>query len=340
VAPATPRMDQAKLQPRPARQSAQVGKAALSGAAPGSAGLRAVHVFYGGSALALLASVVIHVVMVLAATLVYFQATRGAAPSARGEVLLTPVSELELQSAQDAALSADVPRIPDSALGETPAGTGLDMPSGDDLPGAGAGDIGEIAEALRGTGGGTDDGSGLGAGGTGGGAASFFGVEARGSRFAFVVDVSGSMQGEKIERLKVELSESLGSLLEHMSFLVVAFSSEAYPLGGRLRWTEAGDDGKRWALDKVAEFVATGGTVPGPALEAVFNMSPRPDAVYFMTDGMFDPAVEDQITFLNRSGKKVAIHCITFVDRSSEEMMRRIAQNSGGTYTHIEGPRR
>lgn len=312
--------------------------AAIYSRLPGS---RVTKVVYGGSALGLIVSVAVHAVLVVAASLVVLGGgVLGRASGSRGEVTLTPVSDVEMRTIETAPLVTDAPAVPDWKLGEIPEGPGLEGPSGDELPGAGSGDIGEIAESLRGTGGGLDDGTGLGAGGSGGGGASFFGVEARGSRFAYIVDVSGSMQGEKLDRLKVELIESLQSLLDHMNFGVICFSSEPVPLGGRTRWTDADDDGKKWAIDKVKELVSQGGTVPGPAFEVAFRMSPRPDAIYFMTDGQFDPEVADLIASLNRSGKKVPIHCITFVDRSSEEFMRKIAKDSGGTYTHIEGPQK
>ena len=220
----------------------------------------------------------------------------------------------------------------------------MEGPGGEELPAAGA-DIGGIADALRGTGEGLDAGSDLGGGGTGGGAASFFGVEARGDRFAYVVDTSGSMREAttggktKLERLKEELLESIGSLVDHQHFYVVPFNSEAYSLGGKLKWSEAGDAEKKWAREHVGLLESVGGTNPLPGFEIALRITPRPDAIYFMTDGMFEPAFADEIARLNRSGRRVPIHCITFGDRSAEALMREIAGQSGGTYHHVEAPK-
>ncbi len=62
-------------------------------------------------------------------------------------------------------------------------------------------------------------GIGSGEGGAGGGGAKFFGVEARGSRFIFIVDVSGSMEGGKIVTLRSELTKSIDGLAENSLFI-------------------------------------------------------------------------------------------------------------------------
>jgi hypothetical protein len=227
----------------------------------------------------------------------------------------------------------------DTELPELPTSGVLDGAGGVDAPASGEG-LGQIAEGLGGAGGGDiGDGEGLGAGGAGGGAANFFGVEARGSRFAYVVDISGSMQGEKLAALKIELNSSVNALLEHMSYFVVPFSNGAQPLGERRKWTGASGEGKRWAGERVNELQAEGGTQPWPALEIVLTMKPAPDAVYFMTDGHFDAEVADMIAVRNRGARKIPIHCIAFGDESAEELLRKIAGQSGGTYAHVKGTR-
>ena len=290
------------------------------------------------SVLGAAASLLVHLFFLLFAALIYFQgAQAGGAGDGAGEMELAIVTEAELQQLQAAALEVSTPTVPDT-LSEIPEGPPMEGPSGENLPGADS-DIGSIAEALRGTGDGLDDGSGLGGGATGGGAASFFGVEAKGSRFAYIVDISGSMRGEKLLALKIELNESIRSLLEHMTFYAAFFSSEAFGIGGRSKWIEATDEGKKWAAEQIKLVDAQGGTNPLPAFELVFRMSPRPDAIYFMTDGLFDATIVNDIARLNRSGKRVVIHCMTFGDREAEQIMREIAEASGGTYHHIEGPR-
>lgn len=178
-------------------------------------------------------------------------------------------------------------------------------------------------------------GDGLGLGG-GGGGASFFGVEAAGSRFVFIVDVSGSMSvGGKIDALRSQLTRSIQNLVETSSFAVFTFADDAAPLGNARDWSQAIEERKRWARRIIGAVNPSGGTVPVNAFRAAFRLRPRPDAIYFMTDGEFDPSVADEIARLN--SPRIPIHCIAFTSRDSEAQMRRIATQSKGTYTFVPG---
>lgn len=252
-------------------------------------------------------------------------------------------SPAELTDLPAGMVDADQPPVATDAVPEVGTPGMLSGAGGFDEPGKGEG-LGQIAEGLGGAGGGgVGDGEGLGGGGMGGGA-SFFGVEARGSRFVYICDVSGSMNerdssegASRLACLKLELTRSLNQLLEHMSFGVIVFSSDARPLGGTLRWINATESGKRFANERVSEITAFGGTEPWPAFEQAFVMRPAPDAIYFMTDGVFDPSVALKIAQRNTGSKKIPIHCITLVEKSGEEVMRKIAAESGGTYQHVSG---
>lgn len=182
-------------------------------------------------------------------------------------------------------------------------------------------------------------------GGAGSGGARFFGVEAAGSRFVYVVDVSGSMEGPRLERLRTELTSSISELQEGARFLVVPFSTVAAPLGKRSTWTEASAGGKRWVKNAIATELAQArdGTVPLPGFQIAFSQRPRADAIYFMTDGeQFPPGTEEELAILNKQFK-VPIHCIRFGDgdierpdgNPAEGSMRLIAKQSKGTYKFI-----
>ncbi len=178
-----------------------------------------------------------------------------------------------------------------------------------------------------------------GSGGASGGAASFFGIEARGNRFAYVVDISGSMgQGGRMESMLAELRRSITELGSHTSFYVVFYSEDAFPLGNRREWTDATGAGKRWAREKLEAVGPLGSTQPVPGFELVSQIRPRADAIYFMTDGQFANGDQDvdAILALNRE-RPTPIHCITFVTREAEASMRRIAEATGGSYTHVPG---
>lgn len=290
-----------------------------------------------GSTIGLVISLLVHVVVLTIAALVHLAGPPGRGlDRGDGEFQMAVMTDAELAELMAEEVSAESPPLDQAELPEPVIDPTLDGAAAE-LPGV-TEDLSLAAETLGGAGGEiATDGSGL--GGAGGGGASFFGVEATGSRIVYIVDISGSMLGEKLTATKIELIESISGLLEHMSFHVIFYSSDAYPIGGRRKWLDARDSGKSWAVRQIEDVSAQGGTVPWPAFAAAFAMRPRPDAIYFMTDGQFDPNIRDQIAYANRGETSIPIHCITFVDPSAAQLMRSIADDSGGTYSHVDGPR-
>lgn len=293
-------------------------------------------------------SLVAHIALVVLAALFLRVEITGAIGNGGERSVETSIellSETELTTLEEAPLGVQAPSeeaLPEFAPPQVDLSGGLDTasPSGgagltdvEGLGGAGLGGAGE------GTGEGLEDGGGFGGGSGGGGGAKFFGVEARGSRFAYIVDVSGSMAGPKLDALKQELANSIDGLVSNSSFVVLLYNSGATPMGGRTRWTEGSDRNKRTAMGQIERISASGATNPSPAFEDVFGMRPRPDAIYFMTDGLFNAEVAQTVARLNATGERpTPVHCISFVSRESETLLRRIAEDSDGSYTHIAGP--
>jgi len=287
------------------------------------------------STLGLAVSLTLHAVLLLLAATILLDRPGGPGGSTPGEIELAISTQQELTELQQTALAEQVPAIDagaDADMEPLPAAE-FESPVSDAAPSLDAAG----AVALDGAGESLGEGVDLG-GGAGGGSASFFGVEARGSRFAYVVDRSGSMGGAKIEVLREELATSIQALTSHASFFIAFYSHGVRVIGGRTEWTQATGLHKRLALQESMSVPASGATNPLPALAAAFSLRPRPDAIYFMTDGQFLPTVVDETRRLN-SGliEPIPIHTISFVSRESEALLRRIAEHSGGTYTHIEG---
>lgn len=288
-------------------------------------------------------SILIHLAFLLVAAIWHMGVPQAGGAGDRelgGEVEMAIMTEAELGAIENAAVDVNTPSISDSNPENLPSPEVLDGPSkAGDAPSPG--DIGNISESMTGAGG--DIGDSVGAGDTGaggGGAAKFFGVEATGTRFAYIVDISGSMQGPKLRELKTELTESIGALAEHMQFYVIFYSTESAPMGGRTRWTRADDHGKEWAKDRTNEVNAFGGTNPLPAFQQAFDVTPRPDAIYFMTDGLFDAEVAADVAKMNKRGKRVPIHTIGFdmQEPEAEKLLKRIAEESGGRYSPVGFP--
>ncbi|MCH8037089.1 MAG: hypothetical protein IIC53_08185 [Proteobacteria bacterium] len=278
---------------------------------------------------ALFVSLGVHVMLLLIAAMIVFSTSSGSAGDLSDPVQFAVMTAEDLGQLQDAALDLAAPSVAELPLPDSPE---IDLEISQieaDL----TGDTADL-EAQLGAGD-IDDGS-LGTEGAGSGT-KFFGLEASGSRFAYVVDVSGSMDTNgKIDRLRTELVRSLDGMLASAEFYVCLYNGNASSLGGKNDWVDATDSGKRWANRYIANIQPAGGTVPLPGFELVFSRKPRPDAVYFMTDGEFDPEVAMRLRFLNAE-HRIPIHCITFGSRGAEAAMRQIAKDSGGTYTHVPG---
>ena len=193
-----------------------------------------------------------------------------------------------------------------------------------------------------------DDSTGSAGAGSGGGA-SFFGLEAKGTRFAYIVDVSSSMHStgrstlSRWDLTRDELVRSLRTLGPDASFHVQLYSSGSRSLFGTDDWVAASPSNKRLASDGLSVTDPSGATNPLPAFEAVFGLNPRPDAVYYMTDGEVSDAAGFSafVRSLNRS-ERIPVHCILFGDAGSDDarqrveaLMRNIARQSGGRFTHI-----
>ena len=101
-----------------------------------------------------------------------------------------------------------------------------------------------------------------------------------------VIDVSGSMSGEKMSQAKTALVQLLGTLREQDRFRLVAFSSgvRRYAQG----WTSASAAARREAGDWIRSLEAEGGTNIAGALTEAFAEAPAEPAlgvVVFLTDG-------------------------------------------------------
>lgn len=287
-------------------------------------------------------SILIHLVLLLVAGLltVRFQSADAGGDGPADRVEFAVLTESELAAMMSPEQSADQPIVPERDATTDPASvelTDVTPTAADSLTEAaldieidvGAGDIGE------------GEGDSL-LSGAGGGGASFFGLEAQGNRFAYIVDRSGSMRGGNMARLRTELVNSISELTENGEFLIVFFSDTSDPLGGSPRWYTASESSRAEARRLIAGVEPGGGTKPIPAFEMVFSRRVKPDAIYFMTDGIFSDDVPGRVESLNRRFR-IPIHCILFGEPSRSSvitnevrtMMRTIANQSGGRFQHV-----
>jgi von Willebrand factor type A domain len=172
-------------------------------------------------------------------------------------------------------------------------------------------------------------------GGLSGASAEFFGIGGYGQTFVYVVDCSGSMSERgKFERAMYELLQSIEQLASDQRYFVIFYSDGAYPMDADEPVLATEDEfarTRRW----VSHVEPQGGTNPLPAL--LFALSLRPDAIYFLSDGKFDPATLRELRSQNRPrSQRIPIHAIAFMERATEGLMRTIARNSGGEYRFVK----
>ncbi len=108
-----------------------------------------------------------------------------------------------------------------------------------------------------------------------------------------VVDVSGSMSGEKLEQAKAALLQMLSSLGEHDRFRLIAFSNRVR--AQRSEWSGATRRETGRARDWVERLTANGGTNIEGALAEAFRLESaegRLPMVIFLTDGL--PSVGEE----------------------------------------------
>jgi len=102
-----------------------------------------------------------------------------------------------------------------------------------------------------------------------------------------VVDVSGSMSGEKIEQARAALRQIMGTLGRDDRFRLIRFSSGVSTF--RADWSSASPANIREAMQWIDDLRAEGGTNISGALEEAFHaVSPdtRLPVVIFLTDGL------------------------------------------------------
>lgn len=102
-----------------------------------------------------------------------------------------------------------------------------------------------------------------------------------------VLDVSGSMSGEKLDQAKAALTQLLGTLRAGDRFRVVAFANGVRRLAEG--WTPLTADSRRQAQEWVRALGTDGGTNIAAALTEAFAAAPAESAlgvVVFLTDGM------------------------------------------------------
>jgi hypothetical protein len=186
-------------------------------------------------------------------------------------------------------------------------------------------------------GGGAGTGIGIGSG-RGGGGTSFFGVGGRGTRFAFIVDISGSMEQEnRIGTALAELKRSLGALQDFTQFYVVLYSNGAvrpdFENDGWLKATRANKNRMNQWIDMQGP---RGGTYPLEAFDIVFKLPQPPDVIFFLTDGEIPGDTMYHLRgYAEELKREIIINTIGFSSEAGREPLEQIAREFRGVFRFV-----
>lgn len=156
----------------------------------------------------------------------------------------------------------------------------------------------------------------------------------------FILDVSGSMSGEKMEQARKALLYCVNNLNTDDHFNIIRFSTEAYSLFGSLHKAEKYNIGE--AKRFIDDLQAIGGTNIEEAFELAFrsyNNSSRPHFVVFLTDGKptIGETTEDKllkrISGLNKNNSRIFTFGIG--DDINTHLLDKITESSKAWRTYV-----
>jgi hypothetical protein len=170
---------------------------------------------------------------------------------------------------------------------------------------------------------------------------SVFGVQGKGSKFIYVFDRSGSMDGRPLAAAKKQLLESVQSLDSVNQFHIIFFNTRTQSLdisGGGRRIAFASDRNKKLAANFIGGVTADGGTDRMNALRQALNLAP--DVIFFLTDAD-DPMSASEMVELERANRRVqaSICVIEFGTKPApmpNDFLARLAHDNGGQYGYVD----
>jgi len=150
---------------------------------------------------------------------------------------------------------------------------------------------------------------------------------ASGDEIVYVIDTSGSMDGDRYQRVAAELIEAIHSLKATQKFNIILFSTGA-TLFHQDSLVAATKETKAAAGQWLKRQYCGGGTDPTQALEFAIRM--RAKKIVVLSDGEFDGLIPAYVTAFNQS-LQATIDCIGF-DPQSATLKELAAQNGPGRF--------
>jgi len=174
------------------------------------------------------------------------------------------------------------------------------------------------------------------------GGSEYYGMSLYAQRMLFVIDVSGSMAGQRLMAAKRELIQTIDGLSPDTQFNVIAYNSRVNPWQRRM--TKAERNTKEAAGRWIMGLEAATSTATYDALEIALENDA--EAIYLLTDGAphggkidSPPEIVEAVTHLNRA-KRMSIYTIgvgvSAAGQAFDQFLESLAKENWGAYRRVD----
>ena len=194
----------------------------------------------------------------------------------------------------------------------------------------------------------------------------FLGTKAKGNRFVFIIDYSASMKADQLKVMKQELTKTLSTFTGSVQVSLIFFSGPAFlagedPKKAAENWESPGRDAHNFLPKKgwkppVPKWIActsatkakltkyiydtpvSFGTDWRNPFRMAYSMNPRPQVIFFMTDGATrNPQETVDMVKKNRT---IQVNPIAFgiPNEKAEAPMQEMAKMTKGTFKSYSRP--
>ncbi|KAK3103202.1 hypothetical protein FSP39_017357 [Pinctada imbricata] len=157
----------------------------------------------------------------------------------------------------------------------------------------------------------------------------------------FVLDVSGSMTGNKMNKLKAAMFEILEALQDGDRFGIISFESRSTFMNQQYLFVSANLT-KSFAKHHVDSFVAGGGTnIKDALIDAIqflnrFDSSRRSHIIFFLTDGaIYKQKNETLQAIRNANINDIPIFSLVFGNNTDDDFVRKMAAQNQGSLQRV-----
>jgi hypothetical protein len=192
-------------------------------------------------------------------------------------------------------------------------------------------------------------------------ASTFMGMKSRANKICFIIDYSASMRGRDLV-MRDELTMAIDKLPAVGSVCVMFFSGPTWLAGenanvlhkkwkgtnstgwkpiapftpSRPKWIPVTPSTKKKLTQAVWETPLTFGTVWNNSFEWAFYLNPKPDIIYFMTDGNSNPKLQGMDVIKAKKGR-TKIYTIGYgAPASAKKPLEEIAAMTGGKSKFVD----